>query len=191
VTKFSIETSLKKILLTFGIASSLLYIAIDIFGGMQGQGYSYASQAVSETRAVGAPSRPLVVPLSFIYSLLVIAFGVGIWRSAGQKRTLRITGGLLIAIEIAGLVTTLFFPMHMRGDEKTITDTMHKILTGVSSLFILLAIGLAAPRIEANLLTPWLGVTERISIFSYMLWVVVLSILLLQSRNFQIRIEIT
>jgi len=115
-TEFSIETSLKKILLTFGIASSLLYIAIDIFGGMQGQGYSYASQAVSETRAVGAPSRPLVVPLSFIYSLLVIAFGVGIWRSAGQKRTLRITGGLLIAIEIAGLVTTLFFSnAHARG----------------------------------------------------------------------------
>jgi len=108
----------------------------------------------------------------------------------------------------------------MRGDEKTITDTMHKILTGVSSLFILLAIGFTAasfgkhfriysiatiilvlvfgalagfdaPRIEANLPTPWLGVTERISIFSYMLWVVVLSILLLQSRNFQIRIEIT
>jgi len=34
----------------------------------------------------------------------------------------------------------------------------------------------------ANLPTPWLGVTERISIFGYMLWIAVLAIVLLRTQ---------
>ena len=42
--------------------------------------------------------------------------------------------------------------------------------------------GLDAPRIAANLPTPWVGVTERINISGYLLWVVVLAITLLRVR---------
>jgi hypothetical protein len=111
---------------------------------------------------------------------------------------------------------TLFFPMHLRGVEGTLTDAMHAMLTGVGVLFILLAIGfgatafgkqfrfysiatmlmlvvggvltgLDAPRLAANLPTPWMGVWERINIFGYMLWVVVLAIALLRSKVAQAR----
>jgi hypothetical protein len=42
--------------------------------------------------------------------------------------------------------------------------------------------GLDGSRLAANLPTPWMGFWERINIFGYMLWVVVLSIALLRGR---------
>jgi hypothetical protein len=77
-----------------GILSSLLYIATDILGAMRFEGYSYTSQTVSELSAIGAQSRPLVVPLFLAYSALVIAFGLGVWGSANGKRVLGAVGGL-------------------------------------------------------------------------------------------------
>jgi len=43
--------------------------------------------------------------------------------------------------------------------------------------------GLASPRMEANLPTPWIGVWERISIRAYMLWIVVRAVLLLRKKK--------
>ena len=40
-----------------------------------------------------------------------------------------------------------------------------------------------APRVEAQLPTPWLGVIERISVYSPMLWILVLAIILLQTEK--------
>ena len=57
-------------------------------------------------------------------------------------------------------------------------------LYSIATMLILLVFGALAgldvPRVEANLPTPWLGVTERINIFGYLLWVVVLAIALLR-----------
>lgn len=201
----------RKLLLVCGILSSLLYVATDIFAAMRWEGYSYTSQTVSELFAIGAPTRTLVVPLFLTYSVLVIAFGLSVWGSAGRKRALRIVGSLLVGKEVLGFVGTLFAPIHLRGVEGTLTDTMHAIVTGVGVLFILFAIGFGAtafgkrfrlysigtililfmfgalagldgPRLAANLPTPWMGVWERINIFGYMLWVVVLAIALLRSQ---------
>ena len=201
----------RKLLLVCGILSALLYVGTDKLAAMRWEDYSSASQTISELIAIGAPTRPLVVPLFIIYSLLVYAFGVGVWRSAGPKRSLRFTGGFMIGKEVLGLVVTLFFPIHLRGVEGTLADTMHAILTGVGVLFILLAIGFGAtafgkrfrlysigtivmlfvfgalaglngPQMAANLPTPWMGVWERINIFGFLLWVVVLAIALLRGR---------
>lgn len=201
----------RKVLLVCGILSSLLYIATVVLAAMVWEGYSSTSQTVSELIAIDAPTRPPVVPLFVIYSLLVYAFGLGIWGSVGQKHALRLVAVGLIGKEILGLVVTLFFPMHLRGVETTVTDTIHGALTLVGVLFMLLAIGsgamafgkrfslysigtilmflvggalagLGAPRLAANLPTPWMGVTERVNIFAYMLWVVVLAIALLRGR---------
>jgi hypothetical membrane protein len=202
----------RKILLICGTLSSILYVGTDILSAMQYEGYSYTSQAVSELSAIGAPTRPLIVSLMSIYGVLILAFALGIWGIDRRKRALRITAVLLVVYVVAGQVTSLFFPMHLRGDKKTISDTMHKILTGVTVLFILLSIGfganangkwfrfysivtilvlilfgvwagLDAPRIDAKLPTPWLGIKERINIYGYMLWVAVLAIILLQMKK--------
>lgn len=200
----------RKVLLLCGILSSLLYIATDIFGAMRFEGYSYTSQTVSELSAIGASSRPLVVPLFITYSVLVIAFGLGVWRSANGKRALCVVAGLLVGYRVLCLAGPLT-PIHLRGAESTLTDTLHIILTIVTVLFILLTIGFGAtafgkqfrlysigtilvlivfgvlaglegPRIAANEPTPWLGVTERINIFGYLLWTVVLTLALLRSQ---------
>jgi hypothetical protein len=50
----------RKALLVSGILSSLLYVAIDVLGGMRYEGYSFTSQAISELMATGAPSEAFV-----------------------------------------------------------------------------------------------------------------------------------
>jgi hypothetical protein len=202
----------RKGLLICGILSSLLYVPVTILGAMQWPGYNAFDQSVSELIGIDAPSAPLVVPLFFIYSLLIYAFGVGVWMSAGQKRTLRVAAVLIVAKEIFGLVATLFAPVHLRGVEAGPTETMHLILTGVGVLFCMfpaMGFGAAAfgkcfriysigtmliflvcgalagsynPQVAANLPTPWLGVLERVNIFGYLLWVAALAVALLHAQ---------
>jgi hypothetical protein len=199
----------RKILLLCGILSSLLYVGINVLGAMQWKNYSSTSQSVSELMAIDAPSRPLVVPLFIVYDVLLIAFGLGVWRSADRKRALQFMAVLLVGIGVIGLVAAPFAPIHLRGIEGSLTDRMHIILTMGIVLFTLLAIGIGAtafgkrfrfysiativvllvfgtlagldgPRLAAQLPTPWLGVTERINIGGYLLWVLVLAVNLLQ-----------
>lgn len=200
-----------KVLLICGILASLIYVGSDILAALRWEGYSYISQTVSELRAIGAPTRPLLIPVLAIYAVLEIAFGSGVRREAGRKRDLRTAGVLLIGLGVIDLVA-IFFPIHLRGTEVTLTDTMHKILTGVTVLLILLIIGFGATshgkwfrlysyatilvllvcgvwsfsdasRIEANLPTPWIGVRERINIYGYMLWMAVLAGVLLRAQG--------
>ena len=56
----------RKVLLNCGILSSLLYVAMNVLGAMQWEGYNTASQTVSELSAIGAPSRPLWVLLGVV-----------------------------------------------------------------------------------------------------------------------------
>jgi hypothetical protein len=120
----------RRVVTVCGVLSSLLYVGTDVLGALRWEGYSYPAQAVSELRAIGWPLRPVVAPLLITYSLLVIAYGVGVWRPNGRKRALRLTDALLDAIEVVGLAVTLFFPMRLRGVEETLADTRHAIPTG-------------------------------------------------------------
>jgi hypothetical protein len=205
----------RKVLLGCGILSSLLYVGANVLGARRWRDYSLTSHTVSELSAIGAPSRPFVIPLLTAHGALVIPFGLGVWESAGRKRALRVTGALLVGLGASDLPAPLF-PMHRREalarGEGSRSDTMHIILTSVNSLLILLAIGFAstalgrrfrlysiatilllvatggltatqASRVEANLPTPWAGVTERISIGGYLLWQVLLAIALLRMRG--------
>lgn len=205
----------RKVLLICGIVSSLLYVAMNAFVAMQWKGYSSFSQTVSELSAIGAPTRPLWVALGAAYTVLVIAFGYGVWRPAQQHPCLRVAGGLIVAYGALGVFWPLA-PMHLRetlaAGGSTISDTMHIVLGSVTVLLMLLAIAftaasfgkwfrlysiasivilcafgaltfLDAPRVGANLPTPWLGVWERINIAVFLLWVIVLAALLLQRQG--------
>jgi hypothetical protein len=199
-----------KILLICGILASLLYISTDILLAMCYEGYSYTSQAISELSAVGAPTRSLWTVMTFLFNPLVVAFGIGVWKSADRKRSLQISGILLSAWGALGFVW-LFFPMHMRGAIGSTTDTMHLVMAGVTvplmmlfigfgsgvqgkwfrlySILTILAMlifgawtGMQAPRVAAQLPTPWLGIMERVSVYSPMLWVLVFAVVLLRSN---------
>ncbi len=204
---------MRKVLLACGILSSLLYVAMLVFVPMRFEGYSSVSQTVGELSAIGAPTRPLWVSLGILYTLLVAAFGWGIWISAGRNHPLRVVGGLMVVHGIMGLAWP---PMHLRevlaAGGGTLTDTLHIVFAIVTVLFLMLEIGFGAaafgkrfrrysiatlvilvafgaltgmdgPRVGANLPTPWVGVWERINIGVFMLWVVVLAIALLRVQE--------
>jgi hypothetical protein len=204
---------LLKVLLVCGIASSLFYAGMDVIGGTRWQDYSWISQEFSRLSAIGAPSRPLHLLLSPIYTLLVVAFGLGVWRSAGQKRGLRVIGGALIVYGLVSAVWPQFFPEDLTKHVSAFTNTMHIIITVVTVLSWLLILGFGATvfgkgfRLYSigTLLTvflfggvltgqqaaamlagkpaPWLGLMERINLYSFMLWVVVLAIILLRAES--------
>ncbi len=125
----STSDRVRKILLMCGILASLVYFSASILGAMRWEGYSPFSQPISELFGIGAPSKSIVDPLLTVYSLLWIAFGIGVWQSAGGKRALRIAGAGLIFKEVEGLIVQLFFPVPMRGFEGPNYGILHTVLT--------------------------------------------------------------
>jgi hypothetical protein len=193
-------------LLACGIAAPLLYVAMLVLVPMGWEGYSSASQTVSELSAIGAPTRALWVALGIVYTLLLVAFGWGIWASARGSRALRVVGVMMIGTAVLGL---FWPPMHLRealaAGGRTLTDTLHIVWMIASGLLTLVAMafsaaafgkrfrlysvatfvlmlvfgaltGVEAPQMEANLPTPWIGVWERLNIAVWMLWIAVLAI---------------
>ena len=206
-------SSAKKLFLSCGIISSLLYAGMLVFVPMQWNDYSSASQTVSELSAINAPTRILWMPLGIAYTLLMAAFGFGIQKSANGNRPLKIVGTIII---IYGLIGIFWPPMHQRevlaANGQTLTDTLHIVWTVVTVLLMLLAIGFGtiafgkwfriysiitililllfgiltavdAPRVQANLPTPMAGIWERINIGVFLLWVSVLSLVLLRTKK--------
>jgi len=196
----------KKALLICGIASSLLYVLMNIFVPMKFEEYSLTSQTVSELSAIGAASRPLWVLLAMGYMALFAAFGWGIINSAGENRRLHTLGWLII---IYCIINLYWPPMHLRGTEPSLTDTLHIVWSGVTVLLmmVIMVVGAASlgrwfrlytiatlvlltffgyltarlgPNIALDLPTPFIGVWERILIALFMLWVVVLAFVLLR-----------
>ncbi len=207
----------KKLLLGCGVLSSLVYFTItNIVGPMLYPGYSLISQAPSELFARGASSKPYVDPPAFAYSVLLFAFEIGVWLSAGGKRPLRITGVLLCRAAALGPATAPFTPIEPRGVTPTegsaLSGTLHIIVYGaltpllmflyigfgaaasgkrfrlysIATILVILVTGMLvgsdASRVQANLPTPWMGLTERILIFAYLLWIAVLAIRLFRAR---------
>ena len=198
------------LLLVCGIIASLLYAAMLAFIPPIWESYSSAAQTVSELSAVDAPTRSLWVPLGTLWTLLYALFGWGVWKASGRNGRLRIVGGMIIAHGTFGI---FWPPMHLRGTEPTLTDTLHIVWSIGTVLLMALAIGFAAtalgkrfrlysmatlllfvvfgtltgldgPRIAANLPTPWIGVWERINIGVWLVWVVVLAIVLLRRSRY-------
>jgi len=50
-------------------------------------------------------------------------------------------------------------------------------------------VGMQAPKVAAQLPTPWMGIMERIGVFSPMIWVMVLAIFLLRDQKNQPEIK--
>jgi len=201
---------LRRALLVCGILSSVLYVAMTFLVAMQWEGYSSAAQTISELSAIDAPTRSLWVWPGAFYTVLVTAFGWGVWMSAGRTRALRAVGRLIVIYGALGLVWP-FAPMHLRevlaAGGGTLSDTIHIVLGAVTVVLMLLAMTFGAtafgrwfrlysiaslvvlmaggaltfrdaPRIGANLPTPWIGLWERINVGVFLLWVVVLAVAL-------------
>jgi Protein of unknown function (DUF998) len=136
----------RQILLGCGIVASVWWVAMDVVGSLRYPGYSYIDQTISELGAEGAPTRAFMTVLSGIpYAVLMIAFGLGIWITAGGRRTQRITAAVLIGEVVWGFVGGLAFPMATRAviaaGQATLRNQMHAWYGIGMPIFFVLAIG--------------------------------------------------
>jgi pimeloyl-ACP methyl ester carboxylesterase len=120
---------------------------MNVFVAMHWDGYSSASQTVSELSAIGAPTRSLWAPLGALYTVLVTAFGWGVWKSAGGNRAIRQVGRLVAMYGALGLVWPLA-PMHLRetlaAGGGTFSDTLHIALGAITVVLMLSAMAIGA-----------------------------------------------
>jgi hypothetical protein len=203
---------IRKMLLVCGILSPILYAISDLLAGMRWEGYSFRDQAISELAATGAPSRPLFAALLLVVYGLMVAFGLGVWKSASGNSRLRVVGSLLIGLGVMALTVGQLAVMRPRGTPQGLAGAMH-LVEGLAAMLmtftlmgfaatsfgarfrlytivtIILAIGLGAwsaseaGKIELGLATPWLGVKERIFWYGYQSWFAALAVRLLRNRH--------
>jgi hypothetical protein len=201
--------AMQNVLLICGIFSSLWYAAINFYVPMHYEGYVIAAYTPSELSAINAPTRVLWVLLCLPYSLAFAVFGWGVLQVKDHDRNLRLVGSLIIAYCIFGFYWP---PMHMRGNEATLTDTLHIAWAVVTNIFMWLFMGFGAaalsrrfriytissialhlvfgaltfaeaPNIAINGPTPTIGIWERINIGIFMLWVIVFAVALMKKNK--------
>jgi hypothetical protein len=136
------------LLLTCGIVYAVSYvIANDVVAAAMYHGYSRWNQATSELSAKGADPRPFLVAMLPIWTALMVAFGIGVWRSARGRRALQVTGGLLITHGIVA-IGWVWFPMTPRAQNMLTgtgsNDTGHLVMTGLTGIFVLAELASAA-----------------------------------------------
>lgn len=212
-TPLETRSKIRQALLSCGVLALLVYLTADFLGGLRYQGYSFSSQAVSELMATGSPSETFVDPLFLSYGVLLLAFGVGLWREAGRSNAaLRISAAFLMVQAILGFLGPTLFEMHPRGTEGLAGDMPHIILTAALVLTLLVAIGFGAfalgkrfriyslatlatviifgvatapygSKLAAGLPTPGFGILERVNIYASIVWIAVLGIALLRRSS--------
>jgi len=199
----------KKVLLCCGLLSSIWYVAINLYVPTQYEYYSHATFTVSELSALGAPTRLLWVLVVIPYLLLFSAFGWGVLQAGRENCKLRITGYLILAYSVFNLYWP---PMHMRGAQATLSDTLHIAWAGITvpmMMAIMVVAGLAlgqkfrvfsfislaalvlfgmltateAPQIATNGPTPRIGIWERINIGVFLLWIAIFATILLRRET--------
>jgi hypothetical protein len=196
-----------RLLLACGLVSSLVYTASDVLGALSYPDYDYSAQAISEMSAIGAPTAGLLQPFYTAFAIVFIAFTAGVWR-ADSRPALRRTAVFLLCVAALGPAWSMF-PMHMRGVERTFSDTMHLLLGGVTMIllsgamlssgaalgqrFRLYSLGSVAvmliyfaatlidvPSVAADTPTPYMGINERISMLAWLGWIGAFSVLLVR-----------
>jgi hypothetical protein len=202
---------LPRLLLTFGVLASIYHVVVyEAVAATFYPGYDPISRPVSELTATYAPTRPILVPLLFVFDLLMIPFWFGVWRAARGNRALRLTSGLMLGFRALAL---LAFPFPMVADEVLGANTIHTIIWGVLTPLLMLAgigasaaafgkrfrvyailtlvaliacsvwTGMLAAQANAGETVRWFGLAERALIGVWLQWVAVLAIVLLRGQG--------
>jgi len=196
--------------LVCGVISSVVYLAaIDVLAPYLHPDYhAYTSQMVSELFALGAPTRaPLVLPM-VLYNLLVFAFGAGVWASAARRRARGLTAAALLGYGACSTAGLLIAPMELRAVGVSQQTLLHIWVTVVQGVFIALVLvfgafvhgarfrlysfatlaicvvfGALASVQAAQASMRWIGLTERVNIYAWMLWLAALALSLLPHQG--------
>lgn len=196
---------LKKIYPLLGIVGPLIYIIAVIMGSVVRGDYNPIYNSISELLIPGSPNLMVLNILFGIYNISLFLFGFGLFRDSGltSKKSLKVSALMITLIGILGLLF-IFFPQDPRGTPATLTGNIHLALAGITSpltvlavflagfsfrkerkikpfvwysylsvLLILVSGGLTATSIANN--SPYGGLFERITIFTFLVWIIVFS----------------
>ncbi len=207
-TSGELPNTIQKVLLACGILASLLYVGTDIFAGLSKKGYRFDSQSGSVLSAFGTTTRPFVLPLMLIAYVLLIAFTAGAWSFADRNLAMRVMASLLAGYAVFSMVVVAFFPAHLDEAVNNRANSMNVIISAVSVLLFLLAMGfgafanrdwfryysigtllvflvLAIFRLSGVIHVPsgqsLVGVQERTMMYGELLWLMLQSIVLLRA----------
>ncbi|MGF7118759.1 DUF998 domain-containing protein [Methanobacterium oryzae] len=201
---------MKKFYPLFGIIGPVIYIFAVIFGGMIRGDYNFLYNTISELTLANAPNLLLMSILFGIYNLSLLIFGTGAFRDneIDTNKKYKTATLMLAIIGILGLLL-LFFPQDPRNAAITFQGTMHIAIAGIASFLTLISVllmglnfrkvkemknfaiysfisfavilisgGMAAISVGSN--SAYGGLFERITIFAFMLWVIVFSYLIIK-----------
>jgi hypothetical membrane protein len=201
---------MKKIYALFGILGPFVYILAVFIGGALRNDYSQITNTISELTVANAPNKLLMDLMFSFYNISLLIFGVGAYldSSIDDSKKYRVASIFLALIGLLGL-SMYFFPQDPRGAAATMAGTIHIILAGIispltiisifliglsmrkyremkvftaysflSGVIVLVSGGTAAVSIANNSI--YGGLFERITIFTFMIWVIILSIIILR-----------
>lgn len=190
----------------FGIAAPLVYFFAVVLGGLMRADYSHISNAISELSVQGAPNKALLDIIFSAYNSLIILFGAFafIYLRKIFPKSIQAAMLMLSATGFLGILMW-FFPMDARGSEITSQGIMHLVIAGLMSLLTVLTLMLAGigfskvkgfagysvystlsafivfitggiAALSAATGSLFMGVYERFTIGTFLLWVLIISI---------------
>jgi len=202
---------MKKIYTIFGIIGPLVYILAVFIGGALRHDYSALYNSISELTMTNAPNKILLDVLFGIYNIFLVIFGLGaFFDNKINSRKYNTATIMLMVIGILGLAV-LFFTQDPRGASATLYGTLHIVLSGITAALTIISIimvGLSFRKYANMKLFTWYsyttsvlifiaggvgaasiannsaigGLFERITIFLFMIWVIIFSYILLKNK---------
>jgi hypothetical membrane protein len=201
---------MKKFYPIFGIIGPIIYILVVIIGGALRSDYSFLYNTISELTSANAPNLILMSILFGIYNISILIFGIGAYldNEIDNSRKYKAATLMLSIVGFLGILL-LFFPQDLRNAAVTFQGTMHIVIAGITSLFTLISVllvginfrkvkemknfavysfisfavilvsgGAAAISVGSN--STYGGLFERITIFAFMIWVLVFSYMIMK-----------
>jgi hypothetical membrane protein len=201
----------------FGIAASLVYSSTVIAGGFLRPGYSQIRQAISELSMDGAPNKELILALFTLYNILLMIFSFSIYKQH-QNKLLKASAALLFLVGLSGLMMNIF-PQDPINSTATLFGILHFVFAGAAAIGTILAIffgGVGFEMVSAdknfklislflgflvivfggmtpiaiNTFASTFGVFERITIFSFILWLAIFSCKMFHAEEKRLQLKI-
>jgi hypothetical membrane protein len=202
---------MKKNYALLGIVGPLVYLLAVIIGGAIRNDYSALYNAISELTMANAPNKLLLDVLFGIYNIFLLIFGLGAYFDTSiNNKKFKVSALMLVIIGFLGL-SVLIFTQDPRGAPATLHGTLHILLSGITAALTIISIfiagvsfrkysnlkgfswysyitailifisgGLGAASLANNGL--YGGLFERITIFLFMIWVIILSYIILNDK---------
>lgn len=181
----------------FGFLAPIFYLMAVIMGGFLINDYSHLNQMVSEIDPLlEGGSKILVNSLFWLYNICSLLYGSGIYLNYKKRGASYIIQALcIIVISLSGMLM-YFFPMDIMKTEITTVGVIHIALAtliapltvmgcfvgywafesnnkmriyALMTSIVILVFGMTSAIFTANLMTG-MGLLERITIGSYILW---------------------